>query len=174
MDEGNPVARSTIALVANGSQALLLRVEAGAASVLARLAHDRGRAHGREVETERPGRYQSGIVHAGGDTHGMGAARTPRSGLAPHTTLKEADHDAWGRELARELDTLARAHPHEAVALLATPQLLGRVRAHLDAATSRRVAGAIHHDYTRARLEVIVRALAEAGLPGAREPATVD
>ncbi len=174
MDEGTAMPRATIALVANGSQALIVRVEGGMAAVLVRLGHDRGRAHGRDVETERPGRYQSGIVHAAGDTHGMGAARTPRSGLAPHTTLKEADHEAWGRELAREFHTIARAHPHDALAIVATPQLLGRVRAHLDEVTLRRVRGALHHDYTHARLEAIVHALAEAGLPGVELPAAVD
>ncbi len=160
--------------MANGSQALLVRVEAGSAAVLARRTHERGRAHGRDVETERPGRYQSGIVHAAADTHGMGAARTPRSGLSPHTSLKEADHDAWGRELAREFHAVARAHPHDALALVATPQILGCIRAHLDVATSRRVGCALHHDYTRARLDAIVHALAEAGLPGAQVPEAVD
>jgi protein required for attachment to host cells len=145
MDTSLPPRRASLVLVANGAYGRLLRIHRSGIDELRRFTSPHSRERERQLGTDRPGRYQAGLVHPAI----RGSAYAPRSGFGPAHGLRDHAADLYAREIAAELGLQLRSWPADGVVLIAPPVLLGRVRAHLGHAVLRHVRRSVPHDYTR-------------------------
>lgn len=90
------------------------------------LVHPESRAHGRNLDTDRPGR-----VH---DRYGPG-----RHAMGQVETSKERAASDFAREVARELGARRNADDFVRLMLVAEPGFLGLLRSSLDPATAKTV-----------------------------------
>lgn len=70
-----------------------------------------------------------------------------------HTDPHDATVEAFARELAAVVCTAHAAHRFDRLVVIAPPQFLGVLRAHLDPATARAVIADISHEWTQLPLE---------------------
>lgn len=102
-----------------------------------------------------------------------GATRASATGahsrFESHTDPHRATVDAFARELAAALQAGRVAHRFERVVIVAPPTLLGALRSHLDAETTRRVVASVSHDWNALPLaeltERVRAAVAEQSTP---------
>lgn len=155
-------ARGTLVLVANGTRARLCRVHGGQADVVRRMQNELGRQRERDLVTDRPGRYQ-----AAGQIEGR-RGLNPRSALEPMSVARVAAFEAYARTLAQEVAAARATWKDHAIALVAPPQLLGYVRAHLGDEEAARVVASLSPDYTSLPNARLLDMLERAGVPGAK------
>lgn len=89
-----------------------------------------------EIGTDRPGRS-------------FESADTSRHGMEPRVDWHRQQKDAFARSLAERLRTLHEEHRFESLVIVAPPQFLGDLRAHLDATVARTVAAEVAKDLTQ-------------------------
>ncbi len=112
------------------------------------LVHPESRAHGIDLETDRPGRVQN---RQGSVRHGLSQEETP----------KEREAANFAREVARAILHRRTHEGFERLVLVAEPGFLGLLRADLDPPTAALIRGEVHKNLTRGTVEQI-----EAGLEG--------
>lgn len=123
-------------LVANASRARILETDRAMkdVKVLDALEHPESRAHVGELGHDRPGRFNK-----------SGATR---SAYEPHTSPHDVQTDQFARQLARRFEERIREQPSLPAILVASPEMLGRIRPLLDATAHRQVFLEVSHDYT--------------------------
>ncbi|MGD2171432.1 MAG: host attachment protein [Gammaproteobacteria bacterium] len=131
-------------IVADGSRARVLLAEHGDSPLteLQDFVHPESRLREQDLITDLPGR---GSDSGGPGKHTMGQENTTRR--------KEVDD--FARELGAEIDKLCRkTHPHR-IYLVASPKLLGHLRAALSKQSADLIAGEIDKDLVRHDLDAI-------------------
>lgn len=113
---------------------------------IADLVHPESRAHGLDLDTDRPGR-----VH---DRVGTG-----RHAMANEETHKERAASDFAREIARALSDRRTHEGFDRLILAAEPGFLGLLRAALDDPTKRLVDGELPKELTHASIEDIAARL---------------
>lgn len=126
-------------LIANRTGARVLDKQGRELSLIAELSHTQGRLRDRDIESDRPGRGQSG------NGAGKHALSTPQSS-------HEHDAKAFARELAEHLRQWRMQSRFERLVLVAEPHFLGLVRQALDDVTARLVVATVPKDLAHASL----------------------
>lgn len=94
-----------------------------------------GRAHGRDITTERPPSVQEG-------------ASPTRHGITPHTTLREKSAERFARSLDATLLRAQEERKYDRLVIIAPPHFLGELKQHLSDRVRQRVVGEIPRNYT--------------------------
>ncbi len=114
-------------------------------ALLETIDHPESRLKDQDLVTDRPGRVQQSAVNGQGNgTLGKGS----RSGMEPHITPKEAEHQQFARFLA---DVLAKGHrerSYDNLLIVANPQFLGILRGILTEQIKKLVKATVDKDYT--------------------------
>lgn len=95
--------------------------------------HPASRLKGSNLDTQRPGQVRKSAAAAG---------------LRPHTDPHRKEHAVFARELADHLEAAALAHRFPRVALIASRDFLGELRAQLGTSTQRLLAAEVGLDLT--------------------------
>ncbi|GDX80904.1 host attachment protein [Deltaproteobacteria bacterium] len=121
-------------LILNASYASFYHERAdGSIELLRTLEHPSGRARGRDLGSDRPGR----------STKGPGG---PRTAFEPHTDPVDVDRDHLVREVVAVLEAAVVGGECAHIVLVAPPRLLGRLRKQLPTTVARCVVESITLD----------------------------
>jgi protein required for attachment to host cells len=143
------VSRSWI-VVADSTRARILRLEHRALTELEDLVHPESRAADHDLVSDRGGRTFDSSRQGG------------RHAMEPQHTPKQVEIDNFARELAQRLDAARAKGEFDELILIAAPQFLGQLSAHLDEVTRRLVTRRIDKNLARHGLDDIADTL---GLP---------
>lgn len=133
-------------LIADASLASFYREHRdGSLDPMRTIEHPAGRAHGRDLGTDRPGRLQKGSGR--------------KSAFQPHSDPTDTERDHF---LGKVIDVLAEALKTgecDSIVLIAPPRLLGRIRGLLPDAVARHVVDTLSLDLGRRSLADLPAAL---------------
>jgi protein required for attachment to host cells len=118
--------------------------------LLQELEHPDSRARNRDLESVEPGRQQQSF----------GAGHRPS--MASPTEPKEVEAEHFAHELADKLAEGASRHAFSALALVAPPHFLGKLKKTLDEQSAKCVVATIDKDYTRSDLKELMARLDDA------------
>jgi protein required for attachment to host cells len=104
--------------------------------LLLELSHPAGRAHGRALETDRPGRVQ------------QRATGSIRSAIEPQTEVHQVELARFAREIGQALRAGLDRAAYDQLVLIAPPHFLGVLRSQLDGQVARRVTTSVDKDLT--------------------------
>lgn len=141
---------STWVVVADSTRARILSLEHRALSELEDLVHPASRTPDRDLVSDRGGRSFDSSRQGG------------RHAMEPQHTPKQVEVDAFARQLAQRLDAARAKGEFDELILIAAPQFLGQLSAHLDDLTQRLVMRRIDKNLARHSLDDVASAL---GLP---------
>jgi len=141
---------NTWIVVADSTRARILTLEHRTLSEREDLVHPASRAAEHDLVSDRGGRSFDSSREGG------------RHALEPQHTAKQVEVDAFAREVAQRLDRARAEREFDELILIAAPQFLGQLSAHLDEATRRLVTRRIDKNLARHGLDDIGGAL---GLP---------
>ncbi|HET9484213.1 MAG TPA: host attachment protein [Xanthomonadales bacterium] len=129
---------TTWVLVADKSRARLLAAYSNDAQLveIAAFQHDAGRAHGRELVTDKPPRLQGKLP---GQRHGVEAETDPR----------RVEAERFAKLLAEHLDEGRARDAFDRLYLVAPPEFLGLLRVRLGKETESRLAGSVNKELTQ-------------------------
>jgi protein required for attachment to host cells len=140
----------TRVVVADSARARILSLEHRALTEISDLVHPASRTADHDLVSDRQGRSFDSS-RAGG-----------RHALEPQHSPQQVEADAFARELADALRTARINGEFDELVLIAAPQFLGLLTAHLDAPTQQLVTRRIDKNLVRHELDEIAHAL---GLP---------
>jgi protein required for attachment to host cells len=129
---------TTWVLVADKSRARLFAANANDAGLaeIAAFVHEPGRAHGRELVTDKPARLQGKMPH---QRHAVEADTDPR----------RAEAERFARRLAQQLDDGRAKDAFDRLYLVAPPEFLGLLRMCLSRETESHLAGSVNKELTQ-------------------------
>jgi protein required for attachment to host cells len=137
-------------VVADSTRARILRLEHRALTELEDLVHPASRTPDHDLVSDRGGRTFDSSRQGG------------RHAMEPQHTPKQVETDTFARELAQRLDAARAKGEFDELILIAAPQFLGQLSAHLDEVTRRLVTRRIHKHLARHSLDDVASTL---GLP---------
>ena len=143
---------NTWVVVADSTRARILTLEQRALTELEDLVHPASRTADHDLVSDRGGRTF--------DSSRQGGRHT----MEPQHTPKEVEVEAFARELAQRLHAARARGEFDELILIAAPQFLGQLSAHLDEVTQRLVTRRIDKNLARHGLDDIANTL---GLPQA-------
>jgi protein required for attachment to host cells len=122
-------------LVANAARAgcFVRDPDNNAMKELCSFAHPASRLKGMDLDADRGGKVRKS------------AASTQ---FSPHTDARDKEHAAFAHELAAHLEDAARAHRYPRVAVIASKEFLGELRARLGTSTQRLLGASVGLDLT--------------------------
>ncbi|MEX2118682.1 MAG: host attachment protein [Pirellulales bacterium] len=149
---------TTWILVADGSRARIFSSEAPGSrwKLVNEFDHPPSRAKGVDLETDDRGRQRQSF--------GVGN----RPAMEPTTAPKVVEADRFARELAQALDDAFNRREFDALALVAAPEFLGRLRSALTSQVAKQVVASIDKDYNGSDARELARRLDEAVHPAKR------
>jgi protein required for attachment to host cells len=112
------------------------------------LAHPASRAHGTDIDTDRPGR-----VH---DRYGPG-----RHAMAKEEPPKEHEARQFAQQVAEAIREYRTKEGFDRLILVAEPRFLGMLRESLDDATAKLIDGELHKEITDSKQQEIEQHLSE-------------
>ena len=140
--------KKTWIVLADRTEAKLLEVEGRSLVLRKELSHPEGRLHDGDIDTDRPGRAF--------DSHGQGRHAMERS-QSPH----EHEGEKFAKEIAGVMGQGRTESGVQRFVLVAEPGFLGQLRAALDSKDAALVDGTIRKELTRAKDDVLKKALSE-------------
>lgn len=120
------------------------------------LIHPEGRMAGRDLKSDRPGRFTTGVGS--------------RTAAEPHTDAETIEATRFAAEVAEVLRVAHNDGEYERLILVAPSRFLGRLRAALDPNVARAVVGEIAKDLSKAALKNLPAAVRRGLLPTAGMP----
>lgn len=141
-------------LIADASRARLFQYDGfgTALALLKEWTHPESRAKNHDLVTDRPGR----VAQSHGGPHpGHGS----RSGMEPHTSPVQIEHERFARELQDELSRGLDRHACNRFILVANPEFLGMLRHVADVQVLKRIASTLDKDYTMLPIKELQRHL---------------
>lgn len=139
---------TTLVVVAQRAEARFFVHEAPGRGLdeIADLVHPESRAHGIDLESDRPGR-----VH---ERHGP-----TRHAMGQEETTKEREASNFSREVAEAIRKRRVEEGFDRLVLVAEPGFLGLLREALDGPTAAAVFGEVHKNLTKAPVAQIAQSL---------------
>lgn len=129
--------RRTWVVVCDASRGRLFRVGPSRKNwqLVRELEHPEGRAKGRDLVTDRPGRVKQ-------------SASPLRPAMEPPTSPHEVESERFAHSIARLLESGLAENAYEQLVLIAPPHFLGLVRAALSQTVAKHVELTLDKDYT--------------------------
>lgn len=148
--------RETWVLVTDAADARLFRADRsdGRLELLREERNERGRAKGRDLLADRPGRTF--------DSSGLGG----RHAMEPDTDPRRVERHRFALHLAAELDTAASAGKYDALVIVAPPAMIGELRGALSSHVTERLEHEIAKDLAGFDLPELEARLADLLRPG--------
>jgi protein required for attachment to host cells len=137
----------TRVVVADSARGRILTLEHHTLTEIADVVHPASRRTDHDLVSDRQGRTF--------DSSRTGA----RHAMEPQHSPQQLEADAFARQLAEVLDKARVAGEFDELVLIAAPQFLGLLTAHLDAATKQLISRRIDKNLVRHELDDIARAL---------------
>lgn len=116
-------------------------------SLVKELNHDRSKAKGIDITTDKPGHYKT--------PSGAGGS------YSAHEEIKEIEFIAFSREIAKELDKGRKSNSFEKLVLIGQPHINGLIHQSLDGHLKNCVLTNINKDYSKLAERDILDALNE-------------
>jgi protein required for attachment to host cells len=128
--------RATWVLVCDASKGRLFRVGPRRTDwqLIRELEHPQGRAKGRDLVTDRPGRVKQSAT----------PLRPAMDSKPPH----QVESEAFAHSISKKLESGLAANAYEQLVLIAPPHFLGLLRAALSETVAKRVQVTFDKDYT--------------------------